>query len=156
MERSTWEDYNKDLISKGGGIFSRSAKSIPLSPEMKKMLGTKKSSLTPNELIKALLTMPVDLFWNGGIGTYIKAKTETHDQVGDRATDPVRINGSELKAKVFGEGGNLGATQLGRIEYAQSGGRINTDFVDNVGGVDCSDNEVNIKILLNQLVNEGD
>ena len=156
LPRSSWEDYNKDLISKGGGIFSRSAKSITLSPEMKKMLGTKKASLTPNELIKALLTMPVDLFWNGGIGTYIKAKSETHAQVGDRATDLVRINGSELKAKVFGEGGNLGATQLGRIEFAQSGGRINTDFVDNVGGVDCSDNEVNIKILLNQLVNEGE
>ncbi|NVK24352.1 MAG: NAD-glutamate dehydrogenase [Gammaproteobacteria bacterium] len=156
MPRSSWEDYDKKLISKGGGIFSRSAKSIELTPEMKKMLGTKKASLTPNELIKALLTMPVDLFWNGGIGTYIKAKSETDAQVGDRATDLVRINGSELKAKVFGEGGNLGATQLGRIEYAQSGGRINTDFVDNVGGVDCSDNEVNIKILLNQLVNEGD
>ncbi len=156
LPRSSWEDYNKELISAGGGIFSRSAKSIPLSPEMKKMLGTKKASLTPNDLIKALLTMPVDLFWNGGIGTYIKAKSETDAQVGDRANDPVRINGSELKAKVFGEGGNLGATQLGRIEFAQSGGRINTDFVDNVGGVDCSDNEVNIKILLNQLVNEGE
>ena len=156
LPRSSWEDYNKELISAGGGIFSRNAKSIPLSPEMKKMLGTKKASLTPNDLIKALLTMPVDLFWNGGIGTYIKAKSETDAQVGDRANDPVRINGSELKAKVFGEGGNLGATQLGRIEFAQSGGRINTDFVDNVGGVDCSDNEVNIKILLNQLVNEGE
>lgn len=156
LPRSSWEDYNKELISAGGGIFSRSAKSIPLSPEMKKMLGTKKASLTPNDLIKALLTMPVDLFWNGGIGTYIKAKSETDAQVGDRANDPVRINGGELKAKVFGEGGNLGATQLGRIEFAQSGGRINTDFVDNVGGVDCSDNEVNIKILLNQLVNEGE
>ena len=156
LPRSSWEDYNKELISAGGGIFSRSAKSIPLSSEMKKMLGTKKASLTPNELIKALLRMPVDLFWNGGIGTYIKAKSETDAQVGDRATDLVRINGSELKAKVFGEGGNLGATQLGRIEFAQSGGRINTDFVDNVGGVDCSDNEVNIKILLNQLVNEGE
>jgi glutamate dehydrogenase len=156
LPRSSWEDYNKDLISQGGGIFSRHAKSIPLSPEMKKMLGTKKASLTPNDLIKALLTMPVDLFWNGGIGTYIKAKSETDAQVGDRANDPVRINGSELKAKIFGEGGNLGATQLGRIEFAQSGGRINTDFVDNVGGVDCSDNEVNIKILLNQLVTEGE
>lgn len=156
LPRSSWEDYNKELISAGGGIFSRNAKSIPLSPEMKKMLGTKKASLTPNDLIRALLTMPVDLFWNGGIGTYIKAKSETDAQVGDRANDPVRINGSELKAKIFGEGGNLGATQLGRIEFAQSGGRINTDFVDNVGGVDCSDNEVNIKILLNQLVNEGE
>ncbi len=156
LPRSSWEDYDTKLISKGGGIFSRSAKSITLTPEMKKMLGSKKSSMTPNELIRGLLTMNVDLFWNGGIGTYIKAKSETDAQVGDRATDLVRINGAELKAKVFGEGGNLGATQLGRIEYAQSGGRINTDFVDNVGGVDCSDNEVNIKILLNQLVTEGE
>jgi len=156
LPRSSWEDYNKELISEGGGIFSRSAKSIPLSAEMKKMLGTKKSAMTPNELIRAALKMPVDLFWNGGIGTYIKAKTETDAEVGDRANDAVRINGSESKAKVFGEGGNLGATQLGRIEFAQAGGRINTDFVDNVGGVDCSDNEVNIKILLNQLVNEGE
>ena len=156
LPRSSWEDYNTELISKGGGSFARSAKSIPLSPEMKKMLGTKKASLTTNELIRATLMMPVDLFWNGGIGTYIKAKSETHAEVGDRANDALRVNGSELKAKVFGEGGNLGATQLGRIEFAQSGGRINTDFVDNVGGVDCSDNEVNIKILLNQLVNEGE
>jgi glutamate dehydrogenase len=156
LPRSSWEDYNQELISKGGGIFSRSAKSISLTPEMKKMLGTKKASLTPNELIKALLTMQVDLIWNGGIGTYVKSKTETDAQVGDRANDPVRVNGHELNAKIFGEGGNLGLTQLGRIEFAQSGGRINTDFVDNVGGVDCSDNEVNIKILLNQLVTEGE
>lgn len=156
MPRSSWEDYDAKLISKGGGIFLRSAKSISLTPEMKKMLGTKKASMTPNELIRGLLTMEVDLFWNGGIGTYIKAKSESDAQVGDRGTDLVRVNGGELKAKVFGEGGNLGATQLGRIEYALSGGRINTDFVDNVGGVDCSDNEVNIKILLNQLVTEGE
>lgn len=156
LPRSSWEDYDTKLISNGGGIFLRSAKSITLTPEMKKMLGTKKISMTPNELIRGLLTMEVDLLWNGGIGTYLKSKYETDAQVGDRATDLVRINGAELKAKVFGEGGNLGATQLGRIEYAQSGGRINTDFVDNVGGVDCSDNEVNIKILLNQLVTEGE
>ncbi len=156
LPRSSWEDYDKSLISEGGGIFSRSAKSITLTPEMKKMLGTKKASLAPNDLLKALLTMQVDLIWNGGIGTYVKAKSETDAQVGDRANDALRINGSELKAKVFGEGGNLGLTQLGRIEFAQHGGRINTDFVDNVGGVDCSDNEVNIKILLNQLVNEGE
>ncbi len=156
LPRSSWEDYDASLISSGGGIFNRSAKSITLSPEMKKMLGTKKASLTPNELIRALLTMQVDLIWNGGIGTYVKAKSETDAQVGDRANDAVRINGGELKAKMFGEGGNLGLTQLGRIEFAQNGGRINTDFVDNVGGVDCSDNEVNIKILLNQLVNEGE
>lgn len=156
LPRSSWEDYDKSLISKGGGIFSRSAKSITLTPEMKKMLGTKKASMTPTELIKASLSMHVDLIWNGGIGTYVKAKSESDAQVGDRANDALRVNGSELKAKVFGEGGNLGLTQLGRIEFAMSGGRINTDFVDNVGGVDCSDNEVNIKILLNQLVNEGE
>ena len=112
--------------------------------------------MTPNELIKALLMMPSDLLWNGGIGTYIKAKSETDADVGDRANDALRINGSELGAKIFGEGGNLGATQLGRIEFAAKGGRINTDFIDNVGGVACSDNEVNIKILLNGLVAEGD
>ncbi|MDO6720112.1 NAD-glutamate dehydrogenase [Psychrosphaera sp. 1_MG-2023] len=156
LPRSSWEDYDKSLISQGGGIFSRSAKSIPLSPEMKKMLGTKKASMTPTELMKAALLMPVDLIWNGGIGTYVKAKSENDAQVGDRANDALRVNGSELRAKIFGEGGNLGLTQLGRIEFAASGGRINTDFVDNVGGVDCSDNEVNIKILLNQLVNEGE
>lgn len=156
LPRSSWEDYDKKLISKGGGIFSRSAKSIELSAEMKKMIGTKKASMTPNELIKAVLKMPVDLIWNGGIGTYVKAKSESDASVGDRANDAVRVNGEEVRAKIFGEGGNLGLTQLGRIEFAQHGGRINTDFVDNVGGVDCSDNEVNIKILLNQLVNEGE
>jgi glutamate dehydrogenase len=156
LPRSSWEDYDKSLISEGGGIFSRAAKSITLTPEIKKMLGTKKASMTPNELIKALLMMPSDLLWNGGIGTYIKAKSETDADVGDRANDALRINGSELGAKIFGEGGNLGATQLGRIEFAAKGGRINTDFIDNVGGVACSDNEVNIKILLNGLVAEGD
>ncbi len=156
MPRSSWEDYNKELISKGGGIFNRSAKAIELSPEMKQMLGSQKKSMTPNELIKACLTMKVDLIWNGGIGTYVKGKQETDSDVGDRANDALRVNGSELNAKVVGEGGNLGFTQLGRIEFAQKGGRINTDFVDNVGGVDCSDNEVNIKILLNGLVNSGD
>ncbi|KZN62292.1 NAD-glutamate dehydrogenase [Pseudoalteromonas luteoviolacea CPMOR-1] len=156
LPRSSWEDYDASLISQGGGIFSRAAKSITLTPEIKKMLGTKKASMTPNELIKALLMMPVDLLWNGGIGTYIKAKNESDADVGDRANDALRINGSELGAKIFGEGGNLGATQLGRIEFAAKGGRINTDFIDNVGGVACSDNEVNIKILLNGLVAEGD
>ncbi len=156
LPRSSWEDYDQSLISAGGGLFSRSAKSIKLTPEIKKMLGTKKASMTPNELIRALLQMPVDLFWNGGIGTYVKAKSESDSDVGDRANDALRVNGSELKAKIFGEGGNLGCTQLGRIEFAKSGGRINTDFIDNVGGVACSDNEVNIKILLNSLVVEGD
>ena len=156
MPRSSWEDYNKDLISAGGGIFSRAAKSIALSPEMKKMLGTKKASMTPNELMKASLMMNFDLLWNGGIGTYIKNSKETDADVGDRANDALRINGKELGAKIIGEGGNLGATQLGRIEFAAKGGRVNTDFIDNVGGVACSDNEVNIKILLNGLVAEGD
>jgi len=156
LPRSSWEDYNKELISSGGGIFSRAAKSITLTPEMKKMLGTKKASMTPNELIKASLMMNYDLLWNGGIGTYIKHSKETDADVGDRANDALRINGKDLGAKVFGEGGNLGATQLGRIEFATQGGRVNTDFIDNVGGVACSDNEVNIKILLNGLVAEGD
>ena len=152
----SWEDYNKDLISEGGGIFNRSAKSIKLTPQIKKMLGTQKQTLAPSELIQAILKMKVDLLWNGGIGTYVKGSKESHLEVGDRANDSLRINGSELQAKVVGEGGNLGLTQLGRIEYAANGGRINTDAVDNAGGVDCSDNEVNIKILLNGLVQNGD
>ncbi|MBH0027999.1 MULTISPECIES: NAD-glutamate dehydrogenase [unclassified Pseudoalteromonas] len=156
MPRSSWEDYNKELISAGGGVFSRAAKSITLSPEMKKMLGTKKATMTPNELMKASLMMEFDLLWNGGIGTYIKNSKETDADVGDRANDALRINGRDLGAKIIGEGGNLGATQLGRVEFAAKGGRVNTDFIDNVGGVACSDNEVNIKILLNGLVAEGD
>ncbi|MBA6408645.1 NAD-glutamate dehydrogenase [Pseudoalteromonas sp. 5Ae-yellow] len=156
MPRSSWDDYNKEFISAGGGVFSRAAKSITLSPEMKKMLGTKKASMTPNELIKASLMMEFDLLWNGGIGTYIKNSKETDADVGDRANDALRINGRDLGAKILGEGGNLGTTQLGRIEFAAKGGRVNTDFIDNVGGVACSDNEVNIKILLNGLVAEGD
>ena len=152
----TWEDYNKELISEGGGLFSRSAKSIKLTPQIKKMIGTQKQSMAPTELIQALLKMKVDLLWNGGIGTYVKATKETHLEVGDRANDSLRINGNELQAKVIGEGGNLGCTQLGRIEYTANGGRMNTDAVDNAGGVDCSDNEVNIKILLNGLVQSGD
>ncbi|WP_117235481.1 NAD-glutamate dehydrogenase [Vibrio maerlii] len=156
LPRSSWEDYDSKLISKGGGIFSRRAKSISLTPEIQKMIGTKKASMAPNELIKALLQMQVDLLWNGGIGTYVKSSQETHAEVGDRANDVLRIDGKDLNAKVVGEGGNLGMTQLGRIEYALKGGRVNTDFVDNVGGVDCSDNEVNIKIFLNTLVANGD
>ncbi|MDX2371077.1 MAG: NAD-glutamate dehydrogenase [Colwellia sp.] len=152
----SWEDYNKELISKGGGIFSRLVKSIKLTPQIKKMLGTQKQSMSPNELIQALLTMEVDLLWNGGIGTYVKSTKETNLEVGDRANDALRINGSELQAKVVGEGGNLGLTQLGRIEFSANGGRINTDAIDNAGGVDCSDNEVNIKILLNSLVQNGE
>jgi glutamate dehydrogenase len=152
----SWQDYNEKLISEGGGIFSRHVKSIKLTPQIKKMLGTQKQNMSPNDLIQAILTMEVDLLWNGGIGTYVKSSKETHLEVGDRANDGLRINGHELKAKVVGEGGNLGLTQLGRIEFAASGGRINTDAVDNAGGVDCSDNEVNIKILLNSLVQGGE
>jgi glutamate dehydrogenase len=156
LPTSTWDDYDKSLISEGGGIFLRSAKSIKLSPQMQQMIGTTQTSMTPNEFIKAALMMPVDLLWNGGIGTYVKATSESHAEVGDRANEPLRVNGKDVKARIIGEGGNLGTTQRGRIEYAQAGGRINTDFIDNVGGVDCSDNEVNIKILLNALVASGD
>ncbi|WP_026374885.1 NAD-glutamate dehydrogenase [Aestuariibacter salexigens] len=151
-----WDDYDKSLISKGGGVFSRSAKAIKLTPEMKKWLGTRQVTMTPNELIHNALKMPVDLIWNGGIGTYVKGSKESHSDVGDRANDDVRVNGKEVRAKIIGEGGNLGLTQLGRVEFAANGGRVNTDFIDNVGGVDCSDNEVNIKILLNTLVSKGD
>jgi glutamate dehydrogenase len=151
LPRSTWEDYNRKLISKGGGVFPRSAKSIRLSPQVQSMLGLKRDSMTPLELIKSLLCMQVDLLWNGGIGTYVKASTESHGEVGDRTNDAVRVNGKDLRCRVVGEGGNLGLSQRGRIEYALNGGRLNTDFVDNSGGVDCSDHEVNIKILLNNL-----
>ena len=152
----TWDDYNKDLLSEGGAIFSRHSKSIKLTPQIKKMLGTQKQTMSPLELMQAILKMQVDLLWNGGIGTYVKGSKETHLEVGDRANDALRINGADLKAKIVGEGGNLGFTQLGRIEFGAKGGRINTDAVDNAGGVDCSDNEVNIKILLNGLVQNGD
>ncbi|MDD1780660.1 NAD-glutamate dehydrogenase [Enterovibrio sp. ZSDZ35] len=156
LPRSSWEDYNAKLISKGGGIFSRRSKSIELTPEIQKMLGVRKQTMTPNELIKQILKSNVDLLWNGGIGTYVKSESETHTEVGDRANDSLRVNGSELGARIVGEGGNLGMTQLARIEFAMNGGLVNTDFIDNVGGVDCSDNEVNIKILLNSLVAAGD
>ena len=152
----TWLDYNKELISQGGAIFSRSSKSIKLTPQIKKMLGTQKQSMAPNDLLQAILKMKTDLLWNGGIGTYVKGAKESHLEVGDRANDALRINGCELQAKVVGEGGNLGLTQLGRIESAVNGCRLNADSVDNVGGVDCSDNEVNIKILLNGLVQSQD
>lgn len=152
----SWDDYERKLISKGGGIFKRSEKSIKLTPEMKKWLNTRQQTMTPVELIHNALKMPVDLIWNGGIGTYVKSSKESHADVGDRANDATRVNGNQVQAKIVGEGGNLGLTQLGRIEYAATGGRVNTDFIDNVGGVDCSDNEVNIKILLNNLVSNGD
>jgi glutamate dehydrogenase len=156
MPRSTWDNYDKKLISKGGAIFSRSAKSIKISPEMKKRFNIKADDLAPTELIKALLLAPVDLLWNGGIGTYIKGSSESHADVGDKATDMVRINGNQVCARVIGEGGNLGMTQLGRVEFALAGGSSYTDFIDNAGGVDCSDHEVNIKIMLNEIVASGD
>jgi glutamate dehydrogenase len=149
---SGWNDYNDKLISQGGGIFKRNAKSITLSPEMKQMLRIDSAKLSGEELIKSLLKCDMDLLWNGGIGTYIKSSTETSQQVGDQANDNVRINGNEVKAKVIGEGGNLGLTQLGRIEVARNGGCLNTDAIDNSAGVDTSDHEVNIKILLDSLV----
>jgi glutamate dehydrogenase len=148
LPRSSWQDYDAKLISKGGGIFSRGAKSIALSPQAREVLGITDASLPPSALVHAILRMPVDLLWNGGIGTYVKASAEPHLEVGDRSNDAVRVNGCELRCKVVGEGGNLGLTQRGRIEYALNGGRLNTDFIDNSAGVDCSDHEVNIKILL--------
>ncbi|HIC80016.1 MAG TPA: NAD-glutamate dehydrogenase, partial [Kiloniellaceae bacterium] len=148
LPRSAWTDYNQELISKGGGIFERSAKSIPVSAPMKKLFGIGKDSVTPNELIRAMLLADVELLWFGGIGTYLKSEDESNLDVGDRANDAIRINGKQAGAKVIGEGANLGVTQLGRIEYGEAGGRSNTDFIDNSAGVDCSDHEVNIKILL--------
>ena len=155
--RSTWDDYDRTKISAGGGVWSRSLKSIPLNPEIRRALGIDESvaQLSPAELIKAILQAPLDLLWNGGIGTYVKASTETHADVGDKANDAVRVNGADLRAKVVGEGGNLGLTQLGRIEFARAGGKVNTDALDNSAGVDCSDHEVNIKILLDSLVADG-
>jgi len=154
--KTTWADYDKALISKGGGIFNRDAKTIAITPEMKQAFGIYEDNLTPTELMTSLLKAPVDLIWNGGIGTYVKSSNETHAEVGDKANDSLRVNGIELRAKVFGEGGNLGMTQRGRIEYALNGGACNTDFIDNAGGVDCSDHEVNVKILLNEVVSSGD
>ena len=156
LPRSSWADYDAKLISAGGGVHPRSAKSIAITPEVKSALGIAADTLTPTELANAILKAPVDLIYNGGIGTYVKAATETHAQVGDRANDALRVNGSELRCKVFVEGGNLGATQLGRVEYAQAGGRINTDAIDNSAGVDTSDHEVNIKILLGMAIAEGE
>jgi glutamate dehydrogenase len=156
LERSSWADYDSTKISSGGGIFPRTAKAIPISPAVQAVLGITATSLAPNELIRSILLAPVDLLYNGGIGTYVKATRETHAQAGDRANDGVRVNGAQLRAKVVAEGGNLGLTQLGRIEYAQRGGRINTDAIDNSAGVDCSDHEVNIKILLGLVVADGE
>ncbi len=155
LPRSSWEDYSKKLISRGGGVFARSAKSITLSTQMRELLGLDVPTAAPVEIIRAILTLPVDLLWNGGIGTYVKASSESHAQIGDRANDALRVNGAQLHAKVVGEGGNLGLSQLGRVEYAQKGGRLNTDFIDNSAGVNTSDVEVNLKILLNPLVLSG-
>jgi glutamate dehydrogenase len=154
--RSSWEDYDTSLISEGGGIFSRASKSIPISSQMKKLLGTKSDHMPPNMLIVHLLKMRSDLLWIGGIGTFVKSRHETHGDVGDKANDGLRVDGRELGCRVVGEGANLGMSQLGRIEFALNGGHCNTDFIDNSGGVDCSDREVNIKILLNRLVAQGD
>jgi glutamate dehydrogenase len=155
LPRSSWEDYDAKLISTGGGVFSRSNKTIKLSPQVRTMLGVSADTMTPQELMRAVLCMEVDLLWNGGIGVYVKSSNETHAQAGDRSNDAVRVDGDALRCKVVGEGGNLGVTQRGRIEYALRGGRINTDFIDNSGGVDCSDHEVNIKILLNMAQERG-
>jgi len=151
-----WDQYNTELISKGGGVFERSAKTIKLTPEIQKMIGSKAASLPPNELIQALLKTQAELLWFGGIGTYIKASDETHAEAGDRSNDLLRIDAYEVGAKVIGEGANLGVTQLGRIEFAKNGGMLNADFIDNSAGVDCSDHEVNIKILLDAVVAAGD
>ena len=164
LPRSSWQDYDTSLISSGGGVWSRSAKSIPVSAQMRAALGLEAGvqRMTPAELMRAILLAPVDLLWNGGIGTYVKARSETHADAGDKANDAIRVEGRELRAGCVGEGGNLGLTQLGRIEYARlggpsgDGGRINTDFIDNSAGVDTSDHEVNIKILLDRVVADGD
>jgi glutamate dehydrogenase len=156
LPRSTWADYDPKLISPGGGVFERQVKSIDLTPEMKQAFGLTADQATPGELIQALLRTPVELLFFGGIGTYVKARTESHADVGDRANDALRVDGAELTAKVIGEGANLGMTQRGRVEYALRGGRLNTDFIDNSAGVDCSDHEVNIKILLNDAERAGE
>ncbi|HET9475723.1 MAG TPA: NAD-glutamate dehydrogenase domain-containing protein, partial [Steroidobacteraceae bacterium] len=161
LPRSSWEDYNRKLISRGGGVWPRSAKSIPLGAETRSLLGLDASAATPVEVMRAILRMPVDLLWNGGIGTYVKAHDETHAEVRDRANDAIRADGREIRARVIGEGGNLGCTQRGRVEYCQlggpgqAGGRVNTDFIDNSAGVNTSDLEVNIKILLADVAARG-
>ena len=156
LPRSSWQDYETALISEGGGVWSRKAKSIPVSKQAARALAIEPGSLTPAELMKAILLAPVDLLWNGGIGTYVKSSTEAHADAGDKANDAIRVDGRELRVRCVGEGGNLGFTQRGRVEYALAGGRINTDFIDNSAGVDTSDHEVNIKILLDRVVQAGD
>lgn len=156
MGRSQWSDYDESLLSSGGAIFERSAKSVMLSPEAQAALGLTQAKLTPNELITAILKSEVELLWFGGIGSYIKAASESHQDAGDKANDAMRVNGNQVRAHVIGEGANLGVTQLGRVAFAETGGRINTDFIDNSAGVDASDHEVNLKILLGRMVRAGD
>ena len=156
LPRSNWNDYDKTLLSKGGGVFSRSEKSIKISHPIKKLLNISDDHMIPADFIKAILTAKIDLLWNGGIGTYVKSSKELNNEVGDRTNDLVRVNANQLQAKVVGEGGNLGFTQAGRIEYALNNGAIYTDFIDNSAGVDCSDREVNIKILLNNIMQRGE
>jgi glutamate dehydrogenase len=154
--RSTWDDYPRDAISEGGGVWSRRAKSVPLSEQVRELLDVDADRLPPDELIRALLRAPVDLLFNGGVGTFVKASHETHAQVGDKSTDRIRVDADELRCRVVGEGGNLGLTQAARVEYAVLGGRVNTDAIDNSAGVDCSDHEVNIKVLLDDAVASED
>jgi glutamate dehydrogenase len=158
LPRSSWEDYARSLISAGGGVWARSVKSVPVSPQVRAMLGLDESitALSPDQLISAVLAAPVDLLWNGGVGTYVKATTQVQSDAGDRSNDAVRVDASQLRARVIGEGGNLGLTQEARIEYALAGGLVNTDFIDNSAGVDTSDHEVNIKILLDGVVRDGE
>ncbi|WGF89939.1 NAD-glutamate dehydrogenase [Marinivivus vitaminiproducens] len=156
LPRSSWDDYDRALISKGGGVWPRSQKAIPLGDEAARALGMTPGTLTPQELMKGILHAPVDLFWNGGIGTFIKAAAERHGDVQDRTNDAIRADAEDLRCIVIGEGGNLGVTQLGRIRFAEKGGRINTDAIDNSAGVDCSDHEVNIKILIDRVTADGD
>ena len=156
LPRSSWDDYDRARLSPGGGIYPRAAKAIRLTPEVRRALAIEADELTPAALVQALLRAPVDLLWNGGIGVFVKSAQETHLEVGDRGNDGVRIDAGELRCRVVGEGGNLGITQRARIEFALAGGRINTDAIDNAGGVDCSDHEVNIKILLDAAVEEGE
>jgi glutamate dehydrogenase len=155
LPRSSWANYDTSLLSAGGAVYPRTLKRIMLTPEARKRLGTDRNSFTPNELMSTILRAPVDVLWNGGIGTYVKASTETHADVGDRSNDGLRVNGSELRCRMVGEGGNLGLTQRGRIEFALNGGLVNTDAIDNSAGVDCSDHEVNIKILLGTVMAQG-
>ncbi|WP_016933157.1 NAD-glutamate dehydrogenase domain-containing protein, partial [Rhodococcus sp. R1101] len=157
LPRSSWADYDRSLVSAGGGVWDRTTKSVPISEEARRVLGLADdvTELTPPELIRAILRAPVDLLWNGGIGTYVKASTESHADAGDKANDAVRVDGCDVRARVVGEGGNLGLTQAARIEFARTGGRVGTDALDNSAGVDCSDHEVNIKILIDDLVCSG-